>query len=85
MPQNRSNEDSIGNIGKLMCPVDNQLSSLMRESVSLMRKFETRCNVGASDGKQNLPTIYAITPTFTRPVQKAELTRFVSQSRILNS
>jgi hypothetical protein len=79
MPQNRSNEESTGNIGKLMCPVDNQLSSLMRESVSLMRNIETRCNVGESDREQQLlPTIYAITPTFTRPVQKAELTRSVS-------
>lgn len=26
---------------------------------------------------QHVPTIYAITPTYARPVQKAELTRFV--------
>lgn len=32
----------------------------------------------------NLPTIYAITPTYFRPVQKAELTRSVGSHHIIN-
>lgn len=43
--------------------------------------FHNRCvqkdNEANVDGlsNSNLPTIYAITPTYARPVQKAELTR----------
>lgn len=29
------------------------------------------------NNEENLPIIYAVTPTYFRPVQKAELTRFV--------
>lgn len=31
----------------------------------------------SSRGEDNLPIIYAVTPTYYRPVQKAELTRYV--------
>ena len=40
--------------------------------------INNRCDSDANSGgpvNSNMPTIYAITPTYSRPVQKAELTR----------
>lgn len=39
----------------------------------LKERFESICD----KWKPNNPVIYAITPTYKRPVQRAELTRYV--------
>lgn len=36
---------------------------------------QTEQSIYKENGYENLPTIYAITPTYARPEQKAELTR----------
>jgi hypothetical protein len=40
-------------------------------------KVEDSSVASSSRNEDNLPTIYAVTPTYYRPVQKAELTRYV--------
>lgn len=39
----------------------------------------------AQQQADTLPTIYAITPTYYRPAQKAELTRYVTDCHIVQS
>ncbi|XP_046996770.1 galactosylgalactosylxylosylprotein 3-beta-glucuronosyltransferase I-like isoform X1 [Schistocerca americana] len=46
------------------------------EPIALQRSLTQPAVKRSSDGKSDLPIIYVITPTYSRPVQKAELTRF---------
>ncbi|XP_001946469.1 galactosylgalactosylxylosylprotein 3-beta-glucuronosyltransferase I isoform X1 [Acyrthosiphon pisum] len=47
----------------------------------LKERFESICD----KWQPNIPVIYAITPTYKRPVQKAELTRLSNTFRLVNN
>jgi len=47
----------------------------------LKQRFESICD----KWQPNIPVIYAITPTYKRPVQKAELTRLSNTFRLVNN
>lgn len=50
--------------------------ALSRNGSSSLCNESSAINKNVALNEENLPIIYAITPTYYRPVQKAELTRF---------
>lgn len=60
-------------------PVTQQEETI--QSISDQGRLIEKTNIEVEDRQKNdnanLPTIYAITPTYARPLQKAELTRWV--------
>lgn len=61
-------------LSKLTSDLKNEKRALQQEVVKLRRKYGVDAGSEFSVNK-NLPTIYAITPTYARCEQKAELTR----------
>ncbi|XP_071441910.1 galactosylgalactosylxylosylprotein 3-beta-glucuronosyltransferase I [Hetaerina americana] len=48
---------------------------LLKSELAILKTHLGKCGLLKESSTQDLPTIYAVTPTYSRPVQKAELTR----------
>lgn len=67
-------DDSLENLAQLVVNQNDMINKIYQICDSVSKSINNVNN--------NLPIIFAITPTFTRPVQKAELTR-LAQSFLL--
>jgi len=72
----RSGSDGYSIKSELKDSTDNVLS--LKAEIGYLKKKLSQCGVNVNSEIENFVPIFAITPTYTRPVQKAELTRLAS-------